>query len=238
MSFYFGLPFASSPLNLSATATAYSPYYTNGSVKSPVLSGVTATGIYNPQGAAYPIYKPYSNPYSYSNPYLNALFPTNPSDGNKPDAQQPTAAGVSGSPVSPQTIDYLNAELAKHYGMSAETAYQEALANTSYQRAIKDMQAAGLNPAALFGSGKGSGADGVSYVSSATTGSGPSGGTTAKSNSKGNLFSQGAYYGLSSLVGLGLALLMKNPTGYWIGQSAAQGAMGAANAGYKSRRYT
>jgi hypothetical protein len=119
--------------------------------------------------------------------------------------------------------------------MSKETAYQEALANTSYQRAMKDMQAAGLNPAVIFGSGKGSGADGVSYVSSGTTGSGRSGATTAKANEKANLFSEGAYYGLSAAIGLVGALLLKSPTGYWIGNSVAQGALGAANAGYKSR---
>jgi hypothetical protein len=154
-------------------------------------------------------------------------------DGQKPSEQPSTAPAVNRTPVEPQTIDYLNAELAKHYGMSAETAYQEALANTSYQRAMRDMAKAGLNPAALFGSGKGSGADGVSYVASGTTGSGPFGGTTAK---KDNLFSEGAYYGLSAAIGLIGALVMKNPTGYWILNSAAQGAMGAANAGYKSRR--
>lgn len=163
---------------------------------------------------------------------FGSLLPSE--DSQKPSNQPSTSSGVARLSVEPQTIDYLNAELAKHYGMSAETAYQEALANTSYQRAIKDMQAAGLNPAVLFGSGKGSGADGVSYVASGTTGSGPSGGTTAKSNKKDNLFSEGAFYGISAAIGLVGALLMKNPTGYWIGQSAAQGAMGAANAAHKS----
>lgn len=65
---------------------------------------------------------------------------------------------------SGKTLDFVNADLARQYGMSPETAYQEALSNTSYQRAVKDMQAAGLNPSALFGAGRVSGADGVSYV--------------------------------------------------------------------------
>lgn len=232
MSFSNGVPFASSPLNLSATAIAYSPYRTNGSVMNPVLSGVTATGIYNPQGAAYEFYQPYSNP------YLNSLFPSGPSTGNKPEAQDTTASSVFRSPVKPETIDYLNAELAKHYGMSVETAYQEALANTSYQRAIKDMQAAGLNPAAIFGSGRGSGAEGVSYVQRGVTGSGGSGSLTGRSsvNSKENLFSSGAYYGLSAGIGLLAGILTKSPTGYWIGSSATQGLLGAINAGYKSMK--
>ena len=217
--------FASSPLNSAATVNAYSPYNTNGFVSSPVNSGVTAIGIFNPNQPAYSVYQPYNNP------ALDALL--NPT-GQKPAEQPTTAKPVSRSVVQPQTIDYLNAELAKHYGMSKETAYQEALANTSYQRAMKDMQAAGLNPAVIFGSGKGSGADGVSYVSSGTTGSWPSGGTTAKSN-KGNLFSSGAYYGISTIVGLIGGLLTKSPTGYWIGSSAAQGALGALNSAFKSR---
>lgn len=176
--------FANYPLNAAVIASSYSPYYTNGFVSSPVNSGVTAAGIYNPDGAAYSIYEPYM---PYNNPALAALL--NPGNsGQKPDEQPNSSPGVSRMPVQPETLDYLNAELAKHYGMSKETAYQEALANTSYQRALRDMQKAGLNPAVIFGSGRGSGADGVSYVSSGKTGFGSSGGTTAKANENDNLF--------------------------------------------------
>lgn len=77
---------------------------------------------------------------------------------------------VSGTVLSPDTFDYLNAELAKAYGMDRATAYQEALANSEYQRAVADMQSAGLNPAAIFG--RGSGSPAASFSGSAKTVSG------------------------------------------------------------------
>lgn len=137
----------------------------------------------------------------------------------------------SGGAPSAQSLDYLNADLAKYYGMSKETAYNEALSNTAYQRAVKDMQAAGLNPAVLFGAGRASTADGVSYIKSASGGSGGSGSRSRGSgNSSAKLFSQGAYGAISAAAGLVGMVASKNPSGFWIGSQTAKGIMGALNA--------
>lgn len=140
--------------------------------------------------------------------------------------------GTSSRPVevgapTAKSLDYLNAELAQYYGMSKETAYSEALSNTAYQRAAKDMQAAGLNPAVLFGAGRASAADGVNYIKSASGGSGSGGRRISGGKSTGKLFSGSAYSVMSALGGIVGAAATKSAGGYWLGTSLAQGAMSA-----------
>lgn len=139
----------------------------------------------------------------------------------------------SGGSSEPQTFDYLDAPWASAYGMSKETAYNEAMTNTEYRRAVKDMQAAGLNPAVIFGAGRGSTAGVPGYISSSSPGGGGGGGgryggRSARSQDD-YLFSGSAYSVLSVLGGIAGAAITKSGSGYWIGTSILQGAMHAAS---------
>lgn len=143
--------------------------------------------------------------------------------------------GGSGAGSASPGFDYLDAPWASAYGMSPETAYNEAMENTAYRRSVTDMKAAGLNPASIFGAGKGSTAGSPGYISLASPGgSGGSGrgyGRRSGSGSNnGKLFSSSAYSVMSALGGIVGAAATKSAGGYWIGTSLTQGAMNALNA--------
>lgn len=145
--------------------------------------------------------------------FLEKLKPSSDPDLDLPVKPQPPSAKQFDSDPTPP-LDYLNADLAKHYGMNATTAYNEAMANTAYQRAVKDLQAAGLNPALLVQSAYAQPAQSPAAFSHSRSG-GSGGYSSAKSVDR-----SGIWQGVASMVAGAVALgTSKNP---WMASEVAK----------------
>lgn len=140
----------------------------------------------------------------------------------------PSQGGSSAQEVAQEAFEYWQSPVSERYGMEKSVAFQEALSNSSYQRAVADLQKAGLNPVlALQGL---SGASSSVYVPNATSrlqnsapNSGSSGGSySGKSSAKSNL-DYNVVRGLSALASAAVGAATKSfPLGaaaYFFAQS-------------------
>lgn len=99
------------------------------------------------------------------------------------------------SALQNESYNYSMSQLANEQQFSASEAqkardWSQQMASTEYQRAVADMQAAGLNPASLFGSNfVGGSVPGASNASGASASSFNTGFNSHSSNTFGNLMS-------------------------------------------------
>ena len=141
-------------------------------------------------------------------------------------------------------LNYPNAALAQFYGMDAETAYHEALANTAIQRRMLDYKAAGLNPvlAAQYNSGADSfagnalsGVSAGSYSHSGGSGYVPtSSGNGSSAKGFSDLMKNSDYRSaLAAVASAGTMMVTKN---FQIGAAAYYGVKGFLNSKYGYRK--
>ncbi len=143
------------------------------------------------------------------------------SDPLKPKPKPIVSHGGSGGSAK-QALKYYEAPLAEYYGFGKETAYQEALANTSYRRELNDIRKAGLNPSVIYGSHNTTGAD--SNAIPRSSGGGGGGGFRRYGSSRAGL-SKVAYYGIqlaSTAVGAALGGARGASVGARVGLTSAR----------------
>lgn len=165
-----------------------------GQIADPVQAGIVYNqsaklGYHSWQNALYNmgLYNPASDTYAEvgrrvgDKPFINTLADSigglitgkglsdSVSESDVYDSTSGSGGGGYGGGGHPSTgTTYLDAPYAEAYGMSAETAYQEALAGSAHQREVQDLIKAGLNP--VLSVAKGSGASAFSGDSGSSGG--------------------------------------------------------------------